>query len=666
MYGSRLALLLVLAVSLARTACADPVAADTPGKTAAGATYTVPRAWDPSVAGKVTTVRAPEADSRIVVVDVGAAADARAATDAGWAAYGAPMPPFKLLTPRAARQGWDERAVVDYETPPNARRLVQAIAFRRGTDWTVVIFDGTEPTAEKRGAALNTFFGSLRPAGYTRETFAGRKAHPLDAARLQVLKDFVADGMRQLDVPGVGLAFIDQGRIVYEGGLGVREIGKAAPVDAHTRFMIASNTKSMATMLLAKAVDAGKLRWDQPVVEVYPSFRLGDDATTRATQIRHLVCACTGLPRKDLEWVFNTTSRTPASDTFRQLAATQPTSRFGEAFQYNNLMASAAGYVAGQMFHPGRELGAAFDAAVAEQIWKPIGMTDSTFDFDAALRANHASPHAFGWDDRTVVAAQDLNRAIAPFRPAGGAWSSAHDMIRYVALELAQGVTPDGRRVISAQNLLARRARGVPTGEDEWYGMGLSENARWGVPVIHHGGDLLGYHSDMMWLPDAQVGAVILTNGDRGYALRGPLLRRLLEVLYDGAPEAAGDLAATAARLKAERAEFRSKLTVPPDPDAVAALAPAYRNADLGPLTIVRTGTELRFRAAAMSTRMASRRNDDGTLSFISIEPGLEEGDFVVGQVDGKRTLVTRDAQHEYVFTETAPATAPAATATTR
>ena len=58
--------------------------------------------------------------------------------------------------------------------------------------------------------------------------------------------------------------------------------------------MIASNTKSMATMLLAKLVDEGKIGWDDPVVKDYPAFRLGSDATTAKTRIRDLVCACTG------------------------------------------------------------------------------------------------------------------------------------------------------------------------------------------------------------------------------------------------------------------------------------------------------------------------------------------------------------------------------------
>jgi CubicO group peptidase (beta-lactamase class C family) len=303
------------------------------------------------------------------------------------------------------------------------------------------------------------------------------------------------------------------------------------------------------------------------------------------------------------------------------------------------------------------EVGAAFDKAVAERLWQPLGMADSTFDFARALAGNHSEPHSNTIDGNVVVATagHDINRTIAPFRPAGGAWSSPHDMIRYVGLELAGGKLPDGTQLISQKNLFERRARGVPIGEDQWYGMGLMEDSTWGVPVIHHGGDLTGYHSDMMWIPSAGVGVIILTNSDDGVYLRRPLLRRMMEVLYDGKPEAEKDIAAAAVRNKAEVAEFRRRLTVPADPTAVAGLAGKYRNADLGPLTVNRAGAKVNFAFTAWDTEVLTHRNTDATTSFLSVTPGIQGLEFVVGSGGGKRTLTVRDSQHEYVFTEVAP-----------
>lgn len=629
-------------------------AADTTTTAPGGSTVMVPAGWTSSSAGNVLTLSPPETDFRVVIVKVGPAADAKAAAASAWATYApARMHPFKLLTARPPRNGWDEAAVIDYESSPSEHLGQTAIARRRGTDWTVLVIDGSEATFEKRAGAVGQIVPSLRPAGYTRESFAGRTANPLDPARVQLLIDFVKQNAAALHVPGVGLAFYSGGKIVYEGGVGVKELGKPDPVGPHTRFMIASNTKSMATLLLAELVSEGKLRWDQPVTEVYPAFRLGSDATTKSVQIRHLVCACTGLPRKDMEWVFNTTAQTPASDTFKQLALTEPTSKFGEAFQYNNLMASAAGYIAGHIYYPDMELGAAFDRAVKEHVWHPLGMADSTMSMTEALAADHASPHGDDIDGKPAVEPQDLNFAIAPYRPAGGAWSSPHDMILYMKNELDEGVLPGGKRLLSAEALLARRARGVPVGEDQWYGMGLMEDASTGVSVIHHGGDLMGYHSEMFAIPSAGVAAVILTNGDNGPSLRRVFQRRLLEVLYDGKPEAQGDADAAVKRITAEEAEFRSKVQIPGDAAVLAALAPRYVSQELGTLRLAPEKGFVRGFTAAWNSLMTTRRNDDGTVSIVSIDPGwIGDGGMLIGVKDGKRTLTVRDGQHVYVFTE--------------
>jgi CubicO group peptidase (beta-lactamase class C family) len=267
-------------------------------------------------------------------------------------------------------------------------------------------------------------------------------------------------------------------------------------------------------------------------------------------------------------------------------------------------MASAAGYVAGHVYNPGMELGAAFDKAVADHIWAPLSMTDSTFSFAVAEGGNHASPHSTALDGVTVVSAAGdaISRTIVPFRPAGGAWSSAHDMILYVGLELADRKLPGGKQLVSKDSLFASRARGVPTGENQWYGMGLEEKSRYGVPVIHHGGDLLGFHSDMIWVPSAEAGAVIMANSDDGVALRGPLLRRMLEVLYDGRPEAEAEIKVAVARSKGKMASMRGRITLLADA-AAAVLASRYRNKDLGTLDVDRSGGMTRFRFAAWGHR---------------------------------------------------------------
>jgi len=649
---------LVLAIGFADHAplarAAEALGADTQLRTTDGATFTAPSGWSVSAAANKTVLEPPEGDSHLALLDV-RAADADAAVAAGWAGYRAEAHrPLRVATPQAPYNGWEERRLYSYETSPNEKAVVYALAWRAGQDWSVVIVEAALATFEKRNAAFSLVIGSLRPKGYQRELFTDRKAHPLDAERIAVLTEFARNVMQQFDIPGVGLSLIDGGKVVFEGGLGVKTLGRPDPVDADTLFLAASNTKAMTTLLLAELVDAHKVRWDQPVTELYPGFRLGDAETTRQVLIKHLVCACTGLPRQDFEWLFNFAKATPAS-SLALLGTMQPTSGFGQIFQYSNLMAGAAGFVAGSIVDPKQELGAAYDQAMRSKVFAPLGMTHTTFDFATALRGDVASPHDVDVDGKTVPARMDINYSVVPLRPAGGMWTSVRDLSKYLQMELARGRLPDGTQLVSPENLLERRKPQVQTGEDIAYGMGLVINTQYGIPVIGHGGSMFGYKSEMIFLPDHGVGAVILTNADSGGYLSGPFRRRLLEVLFDGRPEAVEQAKAGNAQRLANLAKRRERLVVPPDAAEAGKLAARYASPALGTLAVRTQDGATIFDFEKWSSTVASRKNDDGTTSFITIDPTVDGFNFVAGERDGKRALTIRDAQHEYPFAETAP-----------
>lgn len=609
------------------------------------------RDWDVTRSDDQIRAVAPEGDLTVTLVAVGEAADAKTAAALALAKAKATERPLEAVEPRAAVDGWDEITLFEYTVPPAEHRELEVRVLRKGTAWIALVEEGSAATAEKRLAALGTMAASLRPRGFTREDFAGKPAHELTPERIEALRAFLADAARQLQIPGVGLALIQNGRIVYEGGVGVKRLGGSAPVDAHTLFMIASNTKGMSTLLLARLVDEGKVRWDQPVTEVYPTFRLGSDATTRSVVMRQLVCACTGLPRKDMELLFTGNLKTPASDTFIQLAGTEPTSKFGEVFQYNNLMASAAGYIGGHLANPTLELGAAYDKAMQSYIFDPLGMRDTTFSMSKALSGDHADPSGLGLDGKATMVAQVLNEAFYPYRPAGGAWSSPHDVARYAQLELGEGVL-DGKRIVSAANLLERRRHNVPVSEDTWYGMGLEVRNRYGVDVVFHGGSLAGYKSNWFALPNAGVGAVVLTNSEEGTALLDPFLRRLIEVLWDGRPEAADRIVAAAKSSQLELAALRQKLSPGEDEIARLKLAGRYHNVTLGEIRFGKVAGVSHMYPGRYDEPFAVQHNTDGTASLVMTGPDLMGADLLVGVKDGKRTLTLRDGQHVYVFVE--------------
>jgi hypothetical protein len=233
--------------------------------------------------------------------------------------------------------------------------------------------------------------------------------------------------------------------------------------------------------------------------------------------------------------------------------------------------------------------------------------------------------------------------------PAGGAWSSVHDMLKYVSMELREGNLADGSTYISRDPLLARRDPQVWIGKDTSYGMGLMVDSTYGIPVVHHGGDLVGFHRGMIWLPQQNVGAVILTNSDPGWILRDRFRRKLLEVLFDGHPEANAQVDSDAASFFASLASDRKLMTIPADAVLAGKLGKHYANAKLGEITVSTSGASTIFDFGEWKSEVASRTNPDGTVSFITTVPGAMGFEFVVGK-EAKRTLTIRDAQHEYVF----------------
>lgn len=225
-------------------------------------------------------------------------------------------------------------------------------------------------------------------------------------------------------------------------------------------------------------------------------------------------------------------------------------------------------------------------------------------------------------------------------------------MARYVQLELAKGVSPEGRRLVSEANIVERRKRGVPVGENIWYGMGLFDQTAYGVPVVTHGGTLQGYRSNFWALPEAGIGAVILTNSDSGATMLEPFFRRLLEVVYDGKPQAVVEVASAAARAKAQIAARRATIKIPGDATVLAGLATRYTTPDVGALTIRNQGGTKWIKAGVIDAPLATRTNPDGTVSLVTAGSGAIGVEALVGERNGTKTLTIRDSQHEYVYTE--------------
>ena len=629
---------------------------DTARTTETGVRYTVPAGWTLTTREHVAIVKAPEGDLELAIVEPQQRQPLDAVVAEAWQRYGI-APPTQVRSGEGVKSGgWDRIWWFNYQVPASAKRKLSADVRWHGDAPVVLLLDAASATLQKRASQFAVLDQSLQPEGYAHESFENKAAHALDAERLHRLDAFIEHGRVELGIPGVAIAITQAGKLVHARGYGVRELGKRTPIGSDTLFRIASITKPLTSLLLARLVDARALRWEQPVVEVYPDFRLGNLETTEAIRIEHLLCACAGLPRTDFPRFFGLGTASPER-TMHELAETQPTTGFGEAFQYSNDLAAAAGFVAAHAVTPTQQLEKAYERIMQRWIFAPLGLNSTTFDYARALRTNHATGHTWSIASRgqtTVIDPDGLDRiSTLAIAPAGGAWSNANDLIKYVEFELRRGIANNGKQLVSEYNLRMRQLPYAAIAPDVQYGLGLTVDRSYGTAIVGHSGRTFGYTSEVMWLPEHGVGAVFLANADAGDVLAEGFERYLLELLFDAEPSAQARVTERSAVLRKQLNDQLERITMPAEDRATTMLAAHYFSDRLGRLDVEHSaaGTDFRFRH--WKSAVASRRYEDGTTSFTTIAPGFDIFEFTVSQaVDGKRQLTLREAQHEYIFTE--------------
>ena len=473
------------------------------------------------------------------------------------------------------------------------------------------------------------------PESQTVADLTGVTPLPLTGERLATFEAYVTAKLAEAGVPGAAVAVVQGGEVVFLQGFGVREIGQPEPVAADTLLRIGSVTKSFSSLLTATLVDAGRLSWDTPLVDLLPNFSVSDPALTPRLTTRDAFCACTGLPRRDLEFIFKAHELTPEL-LVEEMAELPLTAPYGEKYQYSNQMVAAGGFAAavadGGSPH---DLGHAYAIALREKVLNPIGMPRTTLALAEVLaEENYAVPHAADVTGTLrPIALLDDDNWLVPVAPSGSLWSSAAEMARYVQTELGSGINPDGRRVVSAKNLeqtwqpsvALQAGPGTPPDMAAFaghYALGWVLGTYGSQRLIWHSGGTLGFTSLVSFLPEANLGVVILTNrSGTASPFTYAVQFRLLELVFDQPAAFDAMLATSLVRTAALRADLMARLGEI-DPAAVMSYLGQYANLNLGEVTISLQGDELMLDAGAMRSQLLPQIGDDSAvIGYIPVTP---------------------------------------------
>jgi CubicO group peptidase (beta-lactamase class C family) len=235
-----------------------------------------------------------------------------------------------------------------------------------------------------------------------------------------------------------------------------------------------------------------------------------------------------GAARKDLVW---SGADLTAEQIMVSLADLPLVTPLGESYHYNNQLVATGGYI-GALAAGGQwgNLRQAYIEQLQARVFDPIGMSSATASIEAAqANPNHATPHDFTLSGEVVPTHFHADPDITP---AGAVNATALDMARFIMTQLGQGVTPEGRRVVSAKNLAETWQPQARVTKKLSYGMGWFIERYKGIKIIWHDGDVLGFKALIGFIPEANMGLVILTNRTISTGFSYSVRYHLMEQLY--------------------------------------------------------------------------------------------------------------------------------------
>jgi CubicO group peptidase (beta-lactamase class C family) len=389
------------------------------------------------------------------------------------------------------------------------------------------------------------------------------------------------------------------------------------------------------------------------VVESLPSFAVADPEITPRLTMRDLVCACTGVPRRDLELAFESEGVT-AAETIASLREFTFFTPVGEAFQYSNQMVAAGGYIAA--LAGGGDLPTVHEDYVLgmeQRIFGPIGMADTTFSQSEVLdRDTYALPHALALDGTVTTFPLDVEVGVEAVAPAGGAWSTVEDLGRFLIAQLQRGRAPDGTRVVSEENLTETWLPQVQVAPGFSYGLGWIVTDYQEQPLLYHTGGTFGYNAEVALLPEAGLGVAIVVNRGNVLPFVEAVRTRVLEVAFEQPPAGEAALEFAIEQQRRSLADLAATLE-PVDEVEVRPFLGTWSHPALGDATLSLEDGRLMFDAGEVASELAAVRDDgtDGQM-FVTITPPLGGLRVSLREEGGERTLVVHDpaSTDRYVF----------------
>ncbi|MDN3643060.1 serine hydrolase [Lutimonas halocynthiae] len=332
---------------------------------------------------------------------------------------------------------------------------------------------------------------------------------------------YMESALTDWNAPGVGVAVIHGGELVYVKGYGFRDYGKKLPVTKNTLFQIASNTKLFTTVAAGMLVEEGVFTWDQPFKESVPEIEFYNDLLNTQVTLRDMLSHKTGVSRHDMIWFQSDFNR---KELFDRMKFLEPSKPIRQDFIYNNLMYTSVGYAI--------ELrtGKTWEAYIREKLFSPLEMNNTVFSIEEMQKSDdHGVPYSEK-RDTTLLYQIPLKEDGAGVGPAGSIITNLEELSHWVIAIMNDGKYKD-KQVFSKTIIDETMKPGIgfknqsleDKGYDEVlnsvYGMGRGIEIYKGHVLTNHGGAMPGFHSQVIIMPYDDIGIITFSIGDHAASL---------------------------------------------------------------------------------------------------------------------------------------------------
>ncbi|HMU46301.1 MAG TPA: serine hydrolase [Chitinophagaceae bacterium] len=433
---------------------------------------------------------------------------------------------------------------------------------------------------------------------------SGEKGNPLYSNSKDQKSSFINDsldsyikrGMTDWQIPGLAIAIVKDGKVIFQKGYGVREIGKKDEVNENTLFIIASNSKLFTGTSIANLDYEKKLSLNDKVTKYIPWFRLYDSTSTELANVRDMLCHRLGTKTFQGDFTF-WDSNLPKDSIVWKMRYLKPPGVFRQDYGYCN----SAFLVAGQILE--KVTGQSWENYVMQHILIPLGM-GTTYMNTAGLSKmqNAAHPHNNLYSSITKVPFDNVDN----LGPATSMVSNVKDLSKWLLFQLDSG-RYNGQRIFPWEVLQKTRDVNIITSSRKssifpshfrGYGLGLNTTDYNGRQVYWHTGGAFGYVTNVCFVPEENLGITILTNNDNQSffeALRYQILDSYLGVPYtDRSALFLGFFNQNKKELEAELAKLEDRVNKKQKPElALDSYCGEYLNQVYGKITISKSNTLL-------------------------------------------------------------------------